>query len=290
MAALRGLVSALLVLLGLGMVGIAVPALWVDRHVLETDRWTEAVSPLIEEEPVRDQVAVALAEPISDRLGLVDGLDRWLLTATRAVVATDSFADVWTQAVRLSHVQAVEGLRNEGTGVNLVEDGVVIDRAVLVEALRPRLGEAGLPFADRIPEGEGSVVLALGPEAERAVGAVRLADTYADAAAVAAVVVLAAGVVVARRRAWTAALVGLGVVAVAGVLWAVTRLGDEGPLSVVDDQPVTTTLLLWEALSGPLEQMVLVTAVAGGTVALLGVAAGLLGAGTGHGRTTRRNA
>lgn len=290
MTAVRALLSTLLVLAGWGATFVAVPAVWIDRHVLETDRWTDAVAPLIEEEPVRDQVAAALAGPISDRLSLPEVLDQGLLRATRSVVATDSFAVVWTEAVRLSHLHAVEGLRAEGTGVDLVEEGVVVDRAALVDALRPRLAEAGLPFAARIPDGEGSVVLALGPEADRAVEVVRLADTYATPVAVAAGLLLLAGVVVARRRARALAVAGLGVVGVAGLLWLGTRLGDDGPLGVADDRSATTAVLLWRALAEPLETVVVVTAGVGGVVALLGAVAWLVGSATGHGRTTRRSA
>lgn len=284
---MRGAVSALLLVVGLALVGVAVPALWIDRHVVETERWTEAVAPLIAEESVQDQVAEALAAPISDRLSLPDVLEGGLLSATRTVVATDGFGQVWTEAVRLSHQHAVEGLRDEGTGVNLVEDGVMVDRAALVEALRPRLAEAGVPFADRIPDGEGSVVLALGPEADVAVEVVRLADRYATPVAVAAALLLLGGILVARRPARAATVAGVGVVAVAGLLWVVTRLGDNGPLSVVDDQPVTTTVLLWRSLAEPLETMVLVTAVVGGVVAALGAAAWLVGSVAGHRRTRR---
>lgn len=284
---MRGAVSALLLVVGLALVGVAVPALWIDRHVVETERWTEAVAPLIAEESVQDQVAEALAAPISDRLSLPDVLEGGLLSATRTVVATDGFGQVWTEAVRLSHQHAVEGLRDEGTGVNLVEDGVMVDRAALVEALRPRLAEAGVPFADRIPDGEGSVVLALGPEADVAVEVVRLADRYATPVAVAAALLLLGGILVARRPARAATVAGVGVVAVAGLLWVVTRLGDNGPLSVVDDQPVTTTVLLWRALAEPLETMVLGTAVVGGVVAALGAAAWLVGSVAGHRRTRR---
>lgn len=282
----RGVLATLLVLAGWAATLVAVPALWIDRHVVETEPWTDAVAPLIAEEPVQEQVAEALAGPISERLSLPDVLERGLLGATRSVVATDGFARVWTEAVRLSHQHAVEGLREEGTGVNLVEQGVVVDRAALVDALRPRLAEAGVPFADRIPDGEGSVVLALGPEADAAVEAVRLADRYATAAAVAAALLLLAGVLVSRRPARTLTVAGVGVVAVAGLLWVATRVGD-GPLGVTDDRAATTTVLLWRALAEPLESMAVATAVAGGVVAALGAAAWLVGRAAGHGRTRR---
>lgn len=274
MTAVRGLVSFLLLLLGLALVGAAVPAVWADRHVLETEPYTEAVAPLIDEPEVQQQVAAAMADPISERLGLTGVLDRLLLDATVKVVGTEGFADVWTDAVRLSHQHAVEGLRDEGTGVNLADDGIVVDRAVLVEALRPRLAEAGLPFADRIPDGEGSVVLAAGPDVERATTAARLVDSYATWLTVAAAVVLLLCVLVARHRPRALVLVGLGVMAVAGVLWVALGAGTEttGLLAEVGDQR-RTALLVWDALAAPLPAMITWVGVGGAAAVVLGALA-----------------
>lgn len=268
---LRGLLSLVLTLAGLALTFVAIPSVWVDRDLLDTDQHTSAVAPLIEEPTVRDQVADAIATPISQRLGLGAVLDRALREATVRAVGTDAFARAWTDAVRLSHQHAVEGLRDEGTGVNFAEDGVVVDRAALVEALRPRLAEAGLPFADRIPPGEGSIVLARGPEVARAAALARMADEWATPIAVGAAVLLLLSVVVARRRGLALLVSGLGVLAVAGVWWWGIGSDANGLLSVSDDEPVRTTVLLWDALSVPLHDLVGAVAVVGGVMTALGV-------------------
>lgn len=288
MTAVRGLLSTLLVLCGLALVGVGVPTAWADRHVFETDRWTEAVAPLIDEPEVRSDVAESIATPIAERLDLGPRVDDLVLRLTREAVATEAFADVWAETVRLSHQHAVEGLRSEGTGVNLVDDGVVVDRAALVEALRPRLAEAGLPFADRIPDGEGTIVLADGPEVTRAAEVARLADAVGTSVLVVAPVVLLVGVLVANHRPRAMVVTGLGAAAVAGLLWLVLGLGRDttGLLSQVEDRR-TTALLLWRAISEPLDALVLTTAAVGGAVALLGAAAWLVSGGAGHRRTRR---
>ncbi|MFC6694907.1 hypothetical protein [Nocardioides daphniae] len=274
---LRGLLSLLLILAGLALTFVSIPSVWVDRDLLDTEQHTAAVAPLIEEPTVRDQVADAIATPISQRLGLGSLLDRALREATVRAVETDAFARAWTDAVRLSHQHAVEGLRDEGTGVNFAEDGVVVDRAALVEALRPRLAEAGLPFADRIPPGEGSIVLARGPEVARAATVARLADEWATPIAVAAGLLLLLGVVVARRRGLALVVAGLGVLAVAGVWWWGISSDANGVLSVVDDQPASTTVLLWDALSDPLHDLVRSVALGGGVMAAAGVVLAVVG-------------
>ena len=271
MRALRGIGSTLLLVLGLLLLAGAVPAVWADRYVLETEPYTEAVAPLIEEPVVQQQVATAIAAPISDRLDLPSVLDKILVDATAKVVATDSFAGVWADAVRLSHQHAVEGLRDEGTGLNLVDDGIVVDRAVLVEALKPRLAEAGLPFADRIPPGEGTLVLASGPDVARATTVARLVDVWAVPAAVCAGVLLLAGVIGANHRPRALVIAGLGIAGVAGALWLLLGAGTEttGALAEVDDGR-RTAVLLWEALSTPLSSMITRLGLAGAGVALLG--------------------
>lgn len=285
----------MLLLTGLVLVGVGVPTAWADRHVFDTDRWTEAVAPLIEEPVVQRDVAAALAAPIADQLNLGQTLEAVLVRATEEVVATDAFARVWTPTVRLSHQHALEGLRSKGTGVNLVGDGVTLDRAALLEALRPRLAEAGLPFADQLPAGQGTIVLADGPDVARATEVARIVDTVGSRAVVIGALVLLGAVVVANHRSRALVLAGLGIAAVAGLLWLGLGLGDEGTglLSEVEERR-STAVLTWEALSAPLDEMVLATAVVGGAVALLGVVAGVvagvLRGGVGYGRTTRRSA
>lgn len=285
---LRGLASAVLLLVGVALVGVGVPTLWIDRHVYDTDRWTAAVAPLIDEPVVREDVAVALAAPIADQLSLGPTLEQVLVRATREIVATEGFARVWTTSVRLSHRHAVAGLRGEGTGLDLAEDGVVIERAALVEALRQRLTEAGVPFADRIPDGEGTIVLADGPDVARGLWAARTVDTVGPWALVAGGVVLLLGVLVAGHRPRALLVAGLGTSAVALAQWLVLHQEFEttGLFTEVDDRR-PTAVLLWKALSEPLGPMLETTAVVGVAVALVGVVAWLLRGVGAHGRTRR---
>lgn len=287
---LRGLLSVLLLLTGVALVGVGVPTLWVDRHVYDTDRWTEAVAPLIAEPAVQDDVAEALGRPLVDQLSLDGVLEDVLLRATREVVATDAFARVWERSVRVSHRHALEGLRGEGTGVNLVEDGVVVERAALTEVLRQELTAAGVPFADRIPDGQGAVVIARGPDVARGLTVARTLDTVGPWALVAGGVALLLGVLVARHRPRALVVAGIGTLGAALALWLVLAAGLRGTglVTEVDDRR-QTALLVWEALSAPLVPMLEVTMAVGGAIAVVGVAAWLVRGARGHGRT-RRNA
>lgn len=287
---MRGLATSLLLLLGVALVGVGVPTLWVDRDVYDTDRWTEAVAPLIAEPPVQDDVADALARPLAERLSLGPTLERVLDAAAREVVATDGFAQVWRSAVRATQREAVEGLRGESSGVDFAEDGIVVEKAALVEALRQRLVDDGVPFADRIPDGEGTIVLARGPDVTRSVWVARAIDVVGPWALVAGGVALLLGVLVARHRPRALVVAGVGVVAVAFVEWLVLTQEFEstGLVREVDDRR-RTAVLLWEALSEPLGPMLQATMAAGGAVALVGVVAWFVTAARGH-RRTRRNA
>lgn len=284
----RDVVSALLLVVGLVLVGAGVPMAWTERHVLDTARWTQAVAPLIDEPEVQRDVAAGLVAPLVEQLDAGDVAESLLLAVAEDVVATDGFARVWRPTVRISHEHAVEGLRGEGTGLNLAEDGVALDRTALVEALKPRLAEAGVPFAEQIPAGEGTIVLAEGPQVTRAVEVARFVDRVGDRALVGGAAALVLAVLLARRRFRTLTLAGLGVAAVAGLLWLVLGLGGEGTglLSEVGRRR-GTAVLLWEALSASLAQMVVATAVVGGLGALVGVVGGSVHRVREHGRTRR---
>lgn len=287
---MRGLVASFLLILGVALVGVGVPTLWIDRHVYDTERWTAVVAPLIAEPSVQEDVADALARPVADRLRLGPVLDELLQAATRELVATDGFARVWETSVRLSHRHALEGLRDEGTGLNLADDGVVVERAALVEALRQRLAAEGVPFADRIPDGEGTIVLARGPDVARGVWVARMVDRVGPWLLVTGGTVLLLGVLVARHRPRALVVAGVGVLGVALAEWSVLNQEFEttGLVTEVDDRR-PTAVLLWQALSEPLGPMLQATMLGGGVVALVGVAAWFVGAARGHGRT-RRNA
>lgn len=217
MSALRSTVSTLLIILGLAVTAVAIPSTWLKSHVLDTEEWTAAVSPLIHEKPVQREVSAALVGAV-DQEGRLPSRAREILTrVTDKVVATDSFADVWAGAVEISHVQLLEGIRGEGTGLDVSGEVVAVELAPLFEALVPRLAEAGVPGLDALPAPDGRVLLEGTEATAQVLQAAGVVDRLAwPLVAVAAGLVLL-GVLLSRRPGLALTLAGVGVMGVAAL-------------------------------------------------------------------------
>lgn len=274
MTAVRGLVSFLLVLGGLVFGAVALPALWAQQHLLDTERYTEAVAPLIVEAPVQQRVSEELTVALTDQLGVPSSLVPLLRGLTDRAVATDRFAGVWEDAVRISHVQLVEGIRREGSGLSAEEGHLRVDLAPLAESLKPQLSEAGVPFVDRLPEVEGSVTLEDSREVAEAMRAVGVIDRWTVPLAVASVLLLLLGVVCAARPMRALILVGAGItvvaVAYAGLwefAWGSDAVAGSDPLARRVVEALTPGVMPWLTAVGAGGLVVMLLAVVGSAVA-----------------------
>lgn len=252
MTALRGLVSFLLVLSGLVLGAAAVPVLWAQHHLLDTERYTAAVAPLIVEVPVQQRVSEQITGALTDQLSLPAVLVPVLREVTDRAVATDRFAGVWEESVRISHLQLVEGIREEGTGLSATEGRLRVDLAPLAESLKPRLSEAGVPFVDRLPQVEGSLAL---DEADGLAEAMQVAgavDRWAVPLATASVVLLLVGVVCALRPGRALVLVGAGITLVAlayagawELAWRSDAVASSDPVARLVAEALTDSVAPW---------------------------------------------
>lgn len=274
MRAARGVVSFLLVASGLVLGAAAVPVIWAQQHLLDTDRYTEAVAPLIVEAPIQQRVSEQLTAAITDQLSLPSIVVPVVRELTDRAVATDRFAGVWGEAVRISHLQLVEGIREEGTGLTAEEGQLRVDLAPLAESLTPRLSDAGVPFLELLPQLEGSVTLDDSRELAEAMQVAGVVDRWAVPLTGVAVVLLVLGVLCARRPARALALVGAGVMLVALAYAAAWEFGWGGD-AVANSDPAA--LLVAEALTRSVPSWLTALGAGGLAAVLLGALASLLG-------------
>jgi hypothetical protein len=198
---------------GLLLLVVGVPALWVDRVVLDTDRYTAAVGPLVEDPAFQARLAeriVAVVDTAVDLPALVsDVLDRQV----RRVVGTGQFQEVWTRAVRESHERLAAALTGTGEGIEVTGSALTVEVAPLVAAARERLVATGVPWADRIPDVDATLTLAESPRIGQARGVARFADAWAVPLTLAALAMMTAGVLLAPSRTRALVTVGLGTAA-----------------------------------------------------------------------------
>ena len=268
MATLRSLVSTLLVLAGLATAAFAAPATWAQRHLLDTDEWTATVGPLIDEPVMQRAVSDSLVSSLDSDGSWAPAVRQLVTRVTDAAVGTDAFAKVWEKAVRISHEEMVDTVRDKGTGIE-VEDGVVaVELEPLVRSLLPRLEEAGVPDASQITVPDKRIVLEDSESTARALEAAGEVDDWARPSAAIAAALLLLGVLVARSTSIALIASGGGLVLVALVEWVVWTLTEDSWVDAGGD-PAGHVVL--QALTGSVERWLAVLGAIGVCVLLLGV-------------------
>jgi hypothetical protein len=216
---------------------------WVDRQLLETDRWADQSAQLLESEAVREAVAVRLVDAlyaqddVSERLAqrLPPALDALAVPASAALrqfaqdraerlLERPRVQALWTEINRRAHARLVAVLEgNEGRLVTTQEGDVVLDLTPLVAALQDDLGLGG-----RVPEDAGAITIMHSDQLEAAQTAVRVVKALSALLGIAVAALLVGAVVLAtgfRREAVRAA--ALGILVVGLILLVVRRLAGD---------------------------------------------------------------
>lgn len=143
----RGVSTAILVIVAVVLFTAAVPGVWVRRTLGDTDRYVSMVAPLAEDPAVQEYLArtvttqVFSALQVEERLGsalseraprlvflagpITDAVRGYVQDKVRQIFASDAFASYWAGANRFVHEQLIAALRGEGD-VLAVSDGRVV--------------------------------------------------------------------------------------------------------------------------------------------------------------------
>nr|WP_274637628.1 hypothetical protein [Microbacterium bovistercoris] len=247
----RSILSAVLIVVGLVLAPVAAVGTWARFELVDTDTFVKTFAPLASDAGVQsfvsDQVVDAIDENV-DIDGLVgsafDGLQKLDLPiaassaltllqgpATQGVhtlisdavhraVASPAFEQLWTQALTVTHRQAIAALNGDPDAlVGIGEDGTIsLDLGQIISGVKQQLVDRGLTIAQAIPE--ISVVVPV----VRADAITLVRTTYNVAVAAGywlpwvVLGLLVAGVLVARRRLSTLTRTAMGFAAVMAAL------------------------------------------------------------------------
>jgi len=225
--------SVALITIGAVLAPVAVVSTWAKNSLTDTDRFVATFAPLARDHSVRQYVTDQTVAVINERIDipqltsdLFDGITE-LGTPPRATAAiealkgpaasgvqsliesrvatfveSETFADVWTQALRISHRQLVAAMANDpDAALRLGGDGTIgIQLAPIIDAVKSALVDQGIGFASQIPSVDRTITVAQSdalPAAQLGYGAAVVAGVWMPWVALG---FLAAGVLVARRR------------------------------------------------------------------------------------------
>ena len=185
----RRAVGLTLIVIGAILAPVAIVSNWAVAELTDTNAFVDTFAPLAQDPDVQQLVATtvsdaineqvdipALTGPVFEGLGQNLGpvasaglgvLDDVLAAAVRGVVTTtverfvasDTFASVFEEALRVSHAQVIAALRNDGTVVTFAEGAFGIQLGPIVEAAKSALADRGLAFAANIPEVDRTIVI-----------------------------------------------------------------------------------------------------------------------------------
>ncbi len=225
--------SAFLIVIGLVLAPAAVVTSWVNTQLTNTDAFVATFAPLAKDPAVQryitDQVVLAVNDAVdipkltadvfngikqlnlppaaASALGLLQepatqGIETLLQTTVTKLVASDTFADIWTQALRVSHEQLMKTMKNEtnsavtisGTGELGIQLGPIIDQA------KSYLVAQGFTFASSIPSIQKTIVIAKSDSLANVQSLYKVATALGTWLIWVSLAFIAGGVLLARRR------------------------------------------------------------------------------------------
>ena len=214
---MRTVLSALSVLLAVVLAAAAVPALWVERNIVDEAGFVRLFAPLREDQAFFGALGASIAttaasasrvpeplRPAAQELagGVVDGLTE-----------DERFPAAWDETLRASHAA--------NFGPDAPVDAVTLELRPLADLVLARVGESlGLD----LPEAGSLVVQAGSAQQRTALTAIQHAAALSGPLCAGAVLALLLGLLAARRRGVALAWAGLGLLLAAAVLGAGTFL------------------------------------------------------------------
>jgi len=153
------------------VLALAVPAVWLNRMVTDTDVYVATVAPLAQNPDIQNAVALKASTAIIEKLDAQARIEQLLpdnlkilaapvgqavndliMDQSLVLVRSDRFATTWEAVNRVSHKALVAALTGRDTGVVGVQAGTItLDIGALADELKSRLEAAGLGFAANIP-------------------------------------------------------------------------------------------------------------------------------------------
>ena len=273
----KAVVIGVLIVLGALTAFAATLALWTERQLLDTTRWSESSSRLLDDPSIRSAISHEVTDRLRKQIEPLSDSNPQVASALAGLSESDIDAflrgaqahALWRRTNRQAHAQLVSELENDSR-----QNGVVLDLEPLLTAAARSLGLGTLVGAGQFQGGQ--IVLARPGElasARRAVGALRRSGAWLAAAA--AIFYLLALALAQGRRAAVLAACGLSLLAVGGglVLLRVVA-GDAVVGAYVQNASYRSAVhSAWSIETRPLAGMALALALAGAGLLVAGVSA-----------------
>jgi len=252
----RRALVAILVIVSVVLVPLAGLSIWVRNLVLDTNHYVDTVAPLATNKAITDVVAkratnrlfqqvdveAQAKDALPDRAQFLagpisSGVQTFVEQAATRALATEQFATVWKNANRRAHTLVVKALTDEGKGVTIKNDKVVLDLSAEIDEVVKRLDQRGVTVFDSLGKKQKNLQVELfdASQLEKARSAVHLLDRLRIVLVVLVFVLLGAALALSGNRRRTLMRWGIGLVAAMAVTAALLALGRSAYLSVAQN-------------------------------------------------------
>lgn len=204
---MRTTFATFLALIGCLLAGPAIALTTVVGELTDRDSFSEAAAPLADDPEVKSTLKDGLTDAIAG--DLPDAAQSAVKTGVGKFLDGDGLTKTWGRVTDAAHPQLLAVLR----GQQIEGDAVTVDLKVLSSGLKKQLAADGVPFAEQIPETEGSVPIMPASEVRDAAEYWQLAELLAVVLPIAVAVLLLLALAISKRRGGTLVFIGIGVAA-----------------------------------------------------------------------------
>jgi hypothetical protein len=257
-ARLRRAALVLLLVLGCGLAGASVIAIWTRATVLNTDRYVNTMAPIARSPSVQAAVVDKLDAGITNRIdfqalarqvlpdqadllapAIATGVESQIRKQIEDFVHSERFPELWDKANRRAH-ETVVGLLTTGKSgrLQLQGDTVYLDFGEVVARVRQRLEDRGLTrVANAIPSNvDGRVTLLSSDGFSKARDGIHRLERLSIVLPILALLCLLGHVLLSDSRRRGCLRVALGLALTALLLLAVVGIGRTLYLDAINEQ------------------------------------------------------
>lgn len=208
----RTALATVFVVLGCLLAGPAVAAFVLVGEVTDQQNYLDAVTPLADEPAVQTEVAAQISTALGENVP--EAARQLVDTSITNFVQSEDFRTAWVEVNREVHPQLLGLLRDEGGGLEVEGDAIMLDLAVVGAELKARFVDEGVPLAERIPDVGGQIEVISGPSVRQLVPAFEWLERLSVILPIASIALIVVGLAVSARRGQTLIVTGIGLVVV----------------------------------------------------------------------------
>jgi len=231
--------AGVLIVIGVLLFALAVSAVWLNRTIMDENRFVDTLAPLAQETSIQDYVASSATKAIFDNVDIemyvrqamqplppeaqaflatpiTVSIQNFVRDAATKVVRSPQFYEVWVKMLRVAHKTFIAAITDKSSGAIQKQGGTItLDVSVLVDQIKAALTDRGLGFVNKVnlPISTQQITLYDSPAIAQLGTLIQFMNAAAYVLPLLALALLAGGVALAANHRKAVLWMGVGIVA-----------------------------------------------------------------------------